>query len=146
MHPDCSPSIATESPSAQSLGFAAAGSPSVLAQGDSFFTVTDPNGYCPMESCSLLDSSCSGVYSGDKLTIEGSSPWSVSAIVTVGAGYSETVCVKCSIGQVEFTSNSFVVTQTMDCSTSLSANSGYTPADASYDVLVSFNDQSTPTT
>jgi hypothetical protein len=37
----------------------------------------------------------------------------------------------------------FVVTQTMDCSTSLTANSGYSPVDASYDALISFNDQTT---
>lgn len=64
----------------------------------------------------------------------------VKGSISEAAGYTETVCIQCRFGLQARISNSFVVTQTMDCSTSLAANSDYSPVDANYDALISFND------
>jgi hypothetical protein len=61
-----------------------------------YFSNTDPSN-CPITLCSLYENDCTTTTSSP-LTMGGSDPWSIEADNTVTAGYTQTFCVKCTIG------------------------------------------------
>jgi hypothetical protein len=76
---------------------------------DTYFNTDSTN--CPIISCTLYDSDCITI-STDKVTMESSSPWSVTAMKNEIAGYTKTMCVKCTNGAQTVTRDNWVLTQT----------------------------------
>ena len=65
-----------------------------------FFKTTDATN-CPASSCALYDSSCqtplasSSENNKDNIIMTSTSPWQLSALNNVAAGYDVSVCIKC---------------------------------------------------
>ena len=72
-----------------------------------------------------MEAGCSTAYAGSYIAIASTFPFAVTMDRSVGAGYSETICVKCertTYGVASQTYDNYVVTQTAKpCFTSLSA-------------------------
>ena len=62
-----------------------------------YFTVVEPGiTTCPLTSCKLKTPGCTALYSGNKLTIGTSTPWTVTAVQNVVNGYIEAFCIDCT--------------------------------------------------
>jgi hypothetical protein len=86
-----------------------------------------------VSSCTLHNFDCSLPYStaypSGRLTIAGTTPFAITAVIGVEAGWSETICLKCSNGALYDTETrqNFVITQAQNpCRISLS-NLGAAP-------------------
>jgi hypothetical protein len=68
---------------------------------------------CPITSCLLYENDCITPMSSP-VSMEGTSPWGIEALKDLSAGYTQTLCVKCSNGDQEIEVNGWTITQNPD--------------------------------
>ena len=81
---------------------------------------------CPITSVEVKNEGCSDAISGGQISIDSTSPYPITAIRSVVAGYTKKFCVKVTTTPVDLfqsavskTKDSITMKQTADCSVSL---------------------------
>jgi hypothetical protein len=102
---------------------------------DSYFSNTDTTN-CPITSCTLYESGCSTALSSP-VSIGGSSPWDVTALLNQMNGYSQSMCVSCTNGAQTIQKDNWSV-NLIDCENAISnPASAPTASSLTYDAATS---------
>jgi hypothetical protein len=101
---------------------------------NTYFGNTDTNN-CGITSCTLYESDCSTALS-NPVSMAGVSPFDVTALKNVLAGYSQTMCVSCTNGAQTVHKDNWSVSQ-LTCNTVLTAPTTTLTTSVTYDPLIS---------
>ena len=111
----------------------------VVTDWTAIFTNNQPTD-CPLTQCELMDSSCSSSSTSLNVGLTSSPSYGITGSETNPVGYSEQVCFRCGVqpaGQAEifFDKQITISGSALDCSASLSENTGLILQDVIYNSI-----------